>query len=135
MMPKPAPLVFSGEWSEPMAGRCHPQGTLIHAVQELPGSHYWNDDNEWPTGDFGFVWGCVWGDDTSWKVQYLDLSRVQQGEIKRDERFGYVELATITPDPRDFIRVYGTRHIMFAVDRTYNLATGKCLDKASNGTA
>jgi hypothetical protein len=37
MMPKPAPLVFSGEWSEPMAGRCHPQGTLIHAVQELPG--------------------------------------------------------------------------------------------------
>src|SRR5689334_5869598 len=23
---------------------------------------------------FGFVAGCIWGDDSSWKVQYLDLS-------------------------------------------------------------
>jgi hypothetical protein len=34
------------------------------------------------------------GDDSSWKVQYLDLSRVQQGVVRRDERFGYLELAT-----------------------------------------
>lgn len=25
------------EWSEPMAGKCHPRGTMIHAVQEAPG--------------------------------------------------------------------------------------------------
>jgi hypothetical protein len=41
---------------------------------------------------FGFVAGCIWGDDSSWKVQYLDLSGVTQGVIKRDHRFGYVEL-------------------------------------------
>ena len=60
----------------------------------LPGSMHWNQDDELPKGDFGFVWGCIWGDDSSWKVQYLDLSRVQQGIILRDGRYGYVELAT-----------------------------------------
>lgn len=60
----------------------------------IPGSEYWDGDKEWPTGLFGFVWGCYWGDDTSWKVQHLDLSRVQEGIIARDNRFGYVELAT-----------------------------------------
>jgi hypothetical protein len=38
------------------------------------------------------VAGCVWGDDTSWKVQYLDLSRARQGIVTRDDRLGYIEL-------------------------------------------
>lgn len=41
---------------------------------------------------FGFVSGCVWGDDSSWKLQYLDLSRADEGIVKRDQRFGYFEL-------------------------------------------
>jgi hypothetical protein len=41
---------------------------------------------------FGFVAGCVWGDDSTWKIQYLDLSRAAEGILKREERFGYVEL-------------------------------------------
>jgi len=44
------------------------------------------------TGDWGFVSGCIWGDDSSWKVQYLDLSGAGRGQIVRDERFGYLEL-------------------------------------------
>jgi hypothetical protein len=40
----------------------------------------------------GFIAGCVWGDDSSWKIQYLDLSHADEGIIKRDERFGYIEL-------------------------------------------
>jgi hypothetical protein len=42
----------------------------------------------------GFVWGCLWGDDSSWKVQYLDLSEIRHGRIRREERFGYLRLAT-----------------------------------------
>ena len=38
--------------------------------------------------------------------QYLDLSKIQEGVISRDERFGYVELANISADPKDFINVY-----------------------------
>lgn len=41
---------------------------------------------------FGFVAGCVWGDDSSWKIEYLDLSAVEKGEIRRDARFGYIEM-------------------------------------------
>lgn len=41
---------------------------------------------------FGFVAGCIWGDDGSWKIQYLDLSEASKGVIKRDERFGYIRL-------------------------------------------
>ena len=43
-------------------------------------------------GTFGFVSGCVWGDDCSWKIQYLDLSQIEQGIFKREEKFGYLEL-------------------------------------------
>lgn len=41
---------------------------------------------------FGFVCGCIWGDDTSWKIQFLDLSRISEGILTRDARFGYLEL-------------------------------------------
>ena len=84
---------------EPNAGGFCPVGFYvpdwwdIHSERELPGSTYWTKDNEWPTGDFGFVWGCIWGDDSSWKVQYLDLSGIQDGILRREERFGYVPLA------------------------------------------
>lgn len=43
-------------------------------------------------GQFGFVAGCVWGDHTSWKIQFLDLSQIEQGIFKREDRFGYIEL-------------------------------------------
>jgi hypothetical protein len=43
-------------------------------------------------GSFGFIAGCVWGDDSSWKVQFLDLSDIKDGMVKRDDRFGYLEL-------------------------------------------
>jgi len=41
---------------------------------------------------FGFVAGCIWGDESTWKVQYLDLSKADQGVLVREERFGYIEL-------------------------------------------
>lgn len=47
------------------------------------------DDN---LAEFGFVAGCVWGDDSCWKIEYIDLSHVEQGVINRDARFGYIEL-------------------------------------------
>ena len=94
----------------------------------LPGATSWNEDDELPKGDFGFVWGCIWGDDTSWKIQYLDLSRVQKGEILRDERFGYVELASHPKlDPKDFIECsfYGGKcTVTFSVLASFDLDSG-----------
>jgi hypothetical protein len=112
----------------------------------LPGSKHWDADNEWPVGDFGFVWGCIWGDDGSWKVQHLDLRRVQEGNISRDERFGYVELATygyktpcLTPGPIsnehtkpprfiDLSRDNGMTRITFTVEMLFDLESGKATE-------
>lgn len=41
---------------------------------------------------FGLIAGCIWGDDSSWKIQYLDLSNIENGKITRTEKFGYIEL-------------------------------------------
>jgi len=43
---------------------------------------------------FGFVAGCVWGDDGSWKLKYIDLSRADEGVLAVDDRFGYAEVKT-----------------------------------------
>src|SRR5205085_5598456 len=95
----------------------------------LPGSLNWSADYEWPVGDFGFVWGCTWGDESSWKIQFLDLSRIQEGIFHRDARFGYLELATNEKlEPRDFIKVepyFGKRRVEFSVRRSYELDTGR----------
>ncbi|MDB5076310.1 MAG: hypothetical protein JWO42_2489 [Chloroflexi bacterium] len=42
------------------------------------------------------VAGCYWGDDSSWKVEVIDLSQAAVGVITRDHRFGYFML----PDNR-----------------------------------
>ncbi len=116
----------------------------LHDDSMIPGSEYWTADNEWPTGEFGFVWGCVWGDDSSWKVQYLDLTGIQDGVIRREERFGHVELATdgyrsicfepeaVVPpagsDPPSFMKVSrwcGKMDVTFAVEMRFELASGK----------
>lgn len=97
-----------------------------------PGSLNWSEDDEWPVGEFGFVWGCVWGDDNSYKVQYLDLSAIKEGVLRRDDRFGYVELAAHPElQPRDFIVVSsdeGHREVEFAVLRRHDLSTGRPTD-------
>ncbi|OWK45718.1 hypothetical protein [Fimbriiglobus ruber] len=125
------------------AGFYVPDWWDLHDGSVIPGSEYWDADQEWPTGDFGFVWGCHWGDDGSWKVQYLDLSRVRQGVVRREERFGYVELAAsglanpcFTPDagpprasaPPRFItlaRRGGVTRVTFAVEMQFDLGSGK----------
>lgn len=98
----------------------------------LPGSLSWRPaDHEWPTGDFGFVWGCVWGDDSSWKVHYLDLSRIQEGVIGREDRFGYLPLATDPKlNPRDFIKCSsweGQHRVEFYVESHFDLDTGSMI--------
>jgi hypothetical protein len=119
----------------------------VHDGSIIPGSESWNRDREWPDGSFGFVWGCYWGDDSSWKVQYLDLSLIQEGIIMRDDRFGYVELSTtgyespcltqapttteVPSKPPPFIKVTkygGSPRVEFAVEVQFDLESGRCRD-------
>lgn len=41
-------------------------------------------------GHYGFVAGCTWGDDTSWKIELLDLSEAHKGKVKREYWPGYL---------------------------------------------
>lgn len=38
---------------------------------------------------FGFYCGCVWGDDSDWKLRYIDYSRIDEKVLILDDRFGY----------------------------------------------
>ncbi len=43
-------------------------------------------------GAFGFVAGCVWGDDHSWKIEPIDLRRISEGKVERMGSLGYFEM-------------------------------------------
>lgn len=75
----------------------------------------------------GFVAGCVWGDDSSWKIEYLDLSRADEGIIKREDRFGYIEMpAHLDLDKAiDLDAGDGYMSLKIATESHYDLETGK----------
>jgi hypothetical protein len=104
----------------------------IHDFQKVPdpnkeGSFFYHAVKE--PAQIAFVAGCIWGDDSSWKIQCFDISQVESGIITRDERFGYV------PMPRGITlaqSVYVQRDeesgavlASLAVMQTYNLDTGE----------
>lgn len=81
---------------------------------------------------FGFIAGCIWGDDSSWKVQYLNLSKAEKGIIEREERFGYIELLENIA-LKDAITLFGYNdesgdykmHARIKTTQTFDLETGK----------
>ncbi len=78
--------------------------------------------------EFGFVAGCCWGDDNSSKIRYLDLSKIEQGIITVDDRFGYVELPS-RMNLKDAIEIvsYGSQSPKVFITHTelWDCATGK----------
>lgn len=82
-------------------------------------------DSHWLYETVGFRSGCVWGDDTSWKLQALDLKQAKQG-IVTPINIGYVELAPyplrecleLAEDDGDLygIRVCSLKHVKLGVE-------------------
>lgn len=48
--------------------------------------------------NFGFVGGCIWGDDSSMKVRSVDLTKVLDGQVKTEEKFGYTAISKSLQD-------------------------------------
>jgi hypothetical protein len=63
----------------------------------------------WQSLDFGFVAGCIWGDENTWKLEVIDVSGAKDGIISRTERFGYLELAGTIADSVTLSRDPGGR--------------------------
>lgn len=97
-------------------------------------SREWHDRHPYVTqsAPFGFVSGCVWGDDSGgWKLRYLDLSRVDEGVIRKDSRFGYIELPGCSL--REAISVIEfdsveESQIMIPVMQRFDLSGKRCSD-------
>ncbi len=81
-------------------------------------------------GQFGFVAGCVWGDDTCWKIQFLDLSRIQSGVLVREERFGYLAMPAKATRLEESVSLAEYNppdypNITLSVDVAFNLSNGQ----------
>jgi hypothetical protein len=83
-------------------------------------------------GRFGFVAGCIWGDDSSWKIQYLDLSNASTGIVVRKEMFGYVAMPSKTLRLKDCVSLDGYSrqypHARLTVSLPYDLEKGTMVD-------
>lgn len=81
-------------------------------------------------GEFAFYSGCVWGDDSGgWKVRGIDLSRISEGIVTSDERFGYIQLAG--KRLKDSIEIYDNSAVI-PVELHVNLKTGKAYKIEAN---
>ncbi len=71
--------------------------------------------------DYAFLSGCIWGDDSSWKLRYLDISDIENKVVKIEERFGYWELAC-NLDIRESVRIFehGSIHLTGAFQMNLN---------------
>jgi len=88
----------------------------------------------WPDGNDGFVMGCVWGDDCSWKLQHLDLSRVEEGIVNRTNKLGYWVTPAAKYKMNEYIRYDDCaleddgKYFMIAKEMVFNLETGEIGD-------
>lgn len=93
--------------------------------QKLRFGAEWCEEYLWSaSGQWGVYSGCVWGDDSSYKLRYVDLSKVSEGIVTTDDRFGYVELPEsklkdcIVLEPE-------SKRIIVSVPVRFDLETGK----------
>lgn len=84
------------------------------------------DPDECLKGEFGFMCGCVWGDDSSWKIQYLDLSKISEGILKREDRFGYIELVGSHKELKNAIEISIEEYEHEGQKKRYARATIAC---------
>ncbi len=84
---------------------------------------------------FGFVAGCIWGDDSSWKIQYLDLSEADKGILRRDDRFGYIALPeSMSLKDAIYLDSFGSNsedyshYIQITSMQMYDIRNGKVVD-------
>ena len=116
----------------------YPDGRRIQAYLDDGHMHWvYGPEREFGQGyviyppEHAFVAGCIWGDDSSWKIQHIDISRIEEGIIQRDERFGYIELPPgLTLKQAilmsDFAESGGRLQISLSLQ--FDMATGGVLD-------
>jgi hypothetical protein len=82
------------------------------------------------TGQRAFYAGCIWGDDSSSKLRHIDLSRISEGIVDGDERFGYVQLPeNLSLKESIDLSMADDGYIQIITPILFRLETGKALHK------
>jgi hypothetical protein len=85
----------------------------------------------WKYLTLAFVAGCLWGDDSSWKLQVIDVSRAKEGILLRTERFGYLQVAKGQPIA-ELVRLHRDLHEPLRAEiiqrQIWNVDTGTLVD-------
>lgn len=81
-----------------------------------------SSNRDFQTGftDWALLSGCVWGDDSSWKVRYIDLSKIEDKQLKITDKFGYYPL----PDGkslRQACEIIGKSYLRLDTTNFFNL--------------
>ena len=81
-------------------------------------------------GEWGFLSGCLWGDDSSWKIRHIDLSRASEGIVVQSEKFGYLPMPSRLSlrecvDLRYYSNAEKSEEIEFAARRLYSMKHGR----------
>jgi len=84
----------------------------------------------WRSLDVGFVAGCLWGDDSTWKLETIDLSRANEGIITRKARFGHLQLggAGLTEAVRLYCDPPDPLRAAILQQQDWDVASGQLLD-------
>lgn len=88
--------------------------SLDSEIARYEGEHYC---------EYGFLSGCVWGDDISWKLRFIDLSQLSDKVLKIEEKFGYFELPN-NMKLRECIRNDSEDYFELTQLRRFNLKKG-----------
>jgi len=91
---------------------------------------YDEDDLLDRTGQFALYMGCIWGDDSGgWNIRYIDLSRISEGVVTSDERFGYISFAGKSLKEID---VWEEGRMVIPVEMVVDASTGKAFKIEAN---
>lgn len=81
------------------------------------------------TGQWALYGGCIWGDDSSAKLRYIDLSKISEGIVAADERFGYVSLPNDLPISKSVVIHADEDYLEILTPIMFRLDTGKAMHK------
>lgn len=127
----PAEFFVPSWWDEYTEGDKDQSRTWPGISDEINQSVAGDFLDEWKLyeGNWGVYSGCVWGDDSSWKIRFVDLSRISEGIVTTDDRFGYVQLPE-DMDLRQAVRVDAeSATVELKVPVRFSIETGKAQHK------
>lgn len=127
----PAEFFVPSWWDEYTEGDKDQSRTWPGISDEINQSVAGDFLDEWKLyeGNWGVYSGCVWGDDSSWKIRFVDLSRISEGIVTTDDRFGYVQLPE-DMDLRQAVRVDAeSATVELKIPVRFSIETGKAQHK------